>query len=225
MASEPAPRMPMPLQENLRLTLERTLSTVDDQGTVGPRLLDDARRLWARLRALVEMNLITNPPDLDGLELASYAVQLPQRRGRPTAAGRPVRATLRDRAEEAAEMLLSIAPADTDESLLDRATRILREMPHRSPMVEEAKLLADAVNLDDFGLTGFALLAGQLARQGEGVIQLANGLDKREQYGYWEARLKDGFHFDAVRKIALRRLETARKVAILLRAELDEEKS
>jgi len=56
--------------------------------------------------------------------------------------------------------------------------------------MEDAKLLADAVNLDDYGVIGFSLQAIQLARQGDGIAQLIDGLEKREQYGYWEAASK-----------------------------------
>ena len=65
----------------------------------------------------------------------------------------------------------------------------------------------------------------QLARQGDGVMQLAEGTEKREQYGYWEARLKDGFHFEAVRQIATRRLDHARQAAQMLLAELKEDQA
>jgi hypothetical protein len=212
----------MPLDGKLRQRLERALTVVDDHGTTGPRLLDDARRLWARLLRFARTGVVPQGLDLESLELACYAVQLPLRRGRGTGsrAGRP---NLRDRAEEAAEMLLGMASADADERLLDRATRILREMPHRSPMFDEARVLADAVNLDDFGLTGLVSLNVQLAQQGEGLAQLSEGLDKREEYGYWEARLKDGFHFDAVRQIASRRLASARRVGEMLKAEIAED--
>jgi hypothetical protein len=93
-------------------------------------------------------------------------------------------------------------------------------MPHRNPASEESKLLADALNLDDFGVIGFVTRAIQLGRQGDGVNQVAEGNDKREQYGYWDARLKDGFHFEPVRRLARQRLENARKVAKLLSDEL-----
>jgi hypothetical protein len=66
-----------------------------------------------------------------------------------------------------------------------------------------------------------AILTG---RQGGGVAQVADGSEKREQYGYWDARLKDGFHFEPVRQIARRRLEHARHVADLLSAELGEDR-
>ena len=52
------------------------------------------------------------------------------------------------------------------------------------------------------------------------VHQVNEGNTKREEYGYWEARLKDGFHFEPVRKLARKRLENAREAARLLAEEL-----
>ena len=154
----------MSVDAKLREYVEQALGVVDDQGTHGPRLLDDAGRLWRRIERFIAMRLVHEGLDREALELACYAMQLPSRRGKagPTGSG-PTRSTLRDRAEEAAELLVGIAGPDVDESLLDRATRILQEMPHRSPMLDEAKLLADAVNLEDFGVIGL-LVPGDPAR-------------------------------------------------------------
>jgi hypothetical protein len=216
----------MSVDAKLREYVEQALSVVDDQGTVGPRLLDDAERLWSRIEHFIAMRLVHEGLDREALELACYAMQLPARKGKSSAAGRggTARATLRDRAEESAELLVGIAGPDVDESLLDRATRILQEMPHRSPMLDEAKLLADAVNLEDFGAIGLFVQSIQLARAGEGVAQLAEGCEKREQYGYWDARLKDGFHFDAVRQIALQRLHNTRQICAMLADEMKQDK-
>src|SRR3954471_6483094 len=184
----------MSVDAKLREYVEQALGVVDDQGTHGPRLLDDAARLWGRIELFISMRLVHEGLDREALELACYAMQLPSRRGKGGAHGRgPTRSTLRDRAEEAAELLVGIAGPDVDESLLDGATRILQEMPHRSPMLDAAKLLADAVNLEDFGSIGIVGQAIQLGRAGEGILQLNEGCEKREQYGYWDARLKDGF--------------------------------
>jgi hypothetical protein len=214
----------MPLDAKLRQRLEQALGVVDDHGTAGPRLVDDASRLWRRVDRFLSMGLVPRDGlDLEALELACLSLQLPTRRTRTLPTGRTQRTTLRERAEDAAELLLGIAGGEVDELLLDRATRLLHEMPHRSPMLDEAKLLADAVNLDDFGAVGVALQIIQLARQGEGVLQLAEGCEARELYGYWDARLKDGFHFDAVRQIAVRRLENTRTVCGLLSEELRED--
>ena len=214
----------MSVDAKLREYVEQALGVVDDQGTHGPRLLDDAGRLWRRIEAFIRMRLVHEGVDREALELACYAMQLPSRRAKGGTPGRgPSRTTLRDRAEEAAELLVGIAGPDVDESLLDRATRILQEMPHRSPMLDEAKLLADAVNLEDFGAIGLLGQAITIARAGEGITQIAEGCDKREQYGYWDARLKDGFHFEAVRQIALRRLQNTRELCAMLADELKQD--
>jgi hypothetical protein len=71
-----------------------------------------------------------------------------------------------------------------------------------------------------FGVIGFVNRAIQLGRQGDGVSQVVDANQKRETYGYWDARLKDGFHFEPVRRIAKQRLEHLRQVAKLLEDEL-----
>jgi hypothetical protein len=210
----------MSLQANLRTRLEFVLSTVDDEGLRGPRLKADALRLWNRVQRFAAMNLIAPEMDKEGLELACYALQLPPRHGRGIIAGRLGRTNLRERCEQSAELLVSVLGEDVEESLLDRTTRLLHEVPQRSPVLDEARLLADAVNLDDFGITGMIVQTVQLALQGEGVADLAEAAEKREQYGYWQARLKDGFHFEPIRAIATRRLESAVAVAKMLADEL-----
>lgn len=218
----------MVLDANLRVRLTEALRVVDDRGTAGPRLLDDAARLWARVQKLVVMGLIQlgDGGEREALELATYALQLPLRRPRPAASGRSGRSalpTLRDRCEEAAELLVTELGADIDAGLLDRTTRLLHELPHRSPMLDDARLLADALSLDDFGIVGIVQQIIQLAREGQGIAQLAAGLEKREQYGYWDARLKDGFHFEQVRQIAEARLQHARASARMLAGELSDD--
>jgi hypothetical protein len=215
----------MSLDAKIIHRLHKTLAVVNEHGTEGPRLLDNAKRLWFRVQRFIGMSLIPSPGlDLSALELACFALQLPQRRQRILPSGRPARATLRERSEEAAELLIGVASHDASEELLDRTVRVLHEMPERSPMLEESKLLADAVNLEDFGLTGLLDLAMQTGQHGEGIIQFANGLEKRDQYGYWDSRLKDGFHFEPIRQLARKRLESARKAAEMLRREMEDDK-
>ncbi len=213
----------MPLETKLRRRIEQTLRVVDDHDTAGPRLVDDALRLWNRCQRFIAMRVVGDEPDLDALELACYALQLPVRQAKPAATGKFGRTNLKDRAEQAAELLVSLFDDHADESLLDRAARLLHELPHRSPVPDEARVLADALNLDDFGVIGLLMQMIQMARIGDGVHQLADGAEKRDQYGYWEVRLKDGFHFEPVRKIAAARLLHARETARMLVAEMNED--
>jgi hypothetical protein len=213
----------MSLDAKLRRRLTQVLGVVDDNNTRDPRLVDDALRLWLRIEKFVSLHLVADP-DLEALELACYALQLPQKPlSRPATGGKMARTNLKDRTEQAAELLVTVLENEADEALLDRATRLLHETPHKSPMVEDARLLADAINLEDFGVVGMILQTIQLARQGDGVKQVAEGAEKRDQYGYWNARLKDGFHFEPIRQIARRRVENARQLAALLLRELQED--
>ncbi len=216
----------MSFDEKLRRRLELLLAVVDEREAPesrGPRLMDDAARLWRRIRHFISLGLVTAQPDTDALELACLAMQLPMRSTKAAAGGKLGRISLRDRAEQAAELFTESVAGEIDESLLDRTARLLHETPQHPPVIEDAKLLADAVNLEDFGLVGLTQQTLQLARQGDGIVQLLDGLKKREQYGYWEARLKDGFHYEIVRQIARKRLDHLRQAAALLGEELVED--
>jgi hypothetical protein len=225
----------MPLDTLLIDRLLKLLAEIDDRASgdraaAGSRsskshpaaspLAADAQRLWQRLTGFLDMNLAGPQADGAALHLACFALQLPARPSKGGAQAKPGRTNLRDRFEQAAELMVTHLGGELDETLLDRAVRILQEAPQRSPMLDEARLLADAVNLDDFGVIGLVTHAMQLAQQGEGVGELSLALEKREQYGYWDARLKDGFHFPAVCEIARKRLEEARKVGGMLKEEL-----
>lgn len=199
------------------------LLTAEDNGVQSRRLVDEARRLWGRVQRFIALNL--TPPELDraALELACHALQLPLRQGKALPVGRLGQVSLRERAEQAAELVIGALGDCADEQLLDRTTDVLRELPARSPKHNESKLLADAVNLDDFGMTGLMLQAMQLARQQACLVEVAQGFEKRQLYGYWEARLKDGFHFEPIRQMARKRLEGVQQMAGLLLTELRED--
>jgi hypothetical protein len=215
----------MALEPRLEKLLHRLLVTVDEMGARGNRLLDDARRLWARVRRFIALGMHQSEQlDTDAMELACLALGLPLRHTRPPIAGRTMgQMSLRERCEQAAELLLSHLNDPADAALLERTTRLLRELPQRTPAAEESRLLADALNLDDFGVTGLFLQAMHLSRQHAGVRQVAEGYEKRREYGYWEARLKDGFHFEPVREMARARLKHADRAAELLISELRED--
>jgi hypothetical protein len=212
----------MPVDIPLQARLERALSVVEDHGARGTRLLEDAQRIAARVRRFIKGGWIAPETDPAALELACYALQLPLRGHRLTAVGRLGRTNLRDRAEQASEMLvgLSANAVDEEEAIVGHVTELLVQVHQRTPAMDEARVLADALNLEDFGVAGLITQAVAIARQGGGVSTVADGCEKREQYGYWEARMKDGFHFEQTRAIAKKRLEHTRRVASLLLGEL-----
>src|SRR4051812_17756991 len=203
--------------------MHRLLTVVEAGGARGLRLIEEGKRLCKRVKQFVKMHLTENSLDEDALELACFALQLPSRNAKLLTPGKMGQVSLKERSEQAAELLISTAAEHVDAELLERATTILREIPQRNSKMEEARLLADSVNLDDFGITGLIAQAMQLSRQNAGVEQVADGFQKRRDYGYWEARLKDGFHYEPVRKLARDRLKYATQVVDLLLAELKED--
>jgi hypothetical protein len=210
----------MPLDTTLTKRIVRALSVLDERGTTGPRLADDAARLWRRAKKLLAMDLVPSDADSDALELSCYALQLPFAYDKSHRGQQPMRTRLKDRAVQAIEALPAMFDqAAPDAALLERTISLLEQMPERTPKSMDARLLADTVNLDDFGVCGLIVQTIQLCRQGEGLAQLMDGAEKRELYGYWDARLKDGFHFEQTRRIAQVRLENARAATKLLASE------
>jgi len=214
---------PRRLDARLEHFLHRLLSAPDEAGGGDIRLVDDGRRLWRRVQRFIAMNLVGPEVNLEALELACHALQLPLRYGKLPPAGRMGQMSLKDRAEQSAELMINMLAERAEPQVLDHAAQILRQLPRRDAALSEARLLADAVNLDDFGVVGLFLQAMHLARQHAGIAQLIEGYDKRREYGYWEARLKDGFHFDAVREMARKRMASAQRAVELLKAELSQD--
>lgn len=213
----------MALSGDLRQRIESILSGGDGPRDRSTRLVDDAQRVWMRVRKLAAMGLIRGAIDTETMELACLTLQLPMSALGAVTQGRLAGGKLRERAEQSAELLVATFGGEMDETLLDRTTRLLHELPQRTPMLDEAKLLADAVNLEDFGVVGMINQAMQSARQDLGVERFYEGCQSREVYAYWEARLKDGFHFEPVRELARVRLEQARQLIQLLGTELTED--
>jgi hypothetical protein len=211
----------MALESRVKNQLAKLLSFHDEAGGKGNRLVDDAERLWGRVHRFVEMKLVAGDLDHDALELACHAVQLPLRFSKGT--GRKGQVTLRERCEQGAELLINHLDEIVADELLERTSELLHETLVKAPGMDEARLLADALNLDDFGVTGAMLLAMQCGRQNVGIRQFMDSFEKREQYGYWSARLKDGFHFEPVREMARKRVEAARKLVEMLGKELKED--
>lgn len=203
--------------------LQRALQEPDSLGVRPKRLLDDAQRLWARVRRLLAMDLA--PPDADrpAMELACLAIQLPMRETRVQATGRTERTNFRDRAQFASELLLGLADEQDEDDIIASVSRILIQLPQKQPVLPEARVLADAINLEEFGATGLAVAAVQMSRAGDGLSAIVESFTKRDAYGYWDIQLKNAFHFEPVRQIARRRLAATRQAVQLLKTELDED--
>src|SRR5206468_1501130 len=86
--------------------------------------------------------------DVDAMDLACASLHLASRHPRQSPGRTPP--NLRDRAEAAAELLISeFKPMPDDPTLLDRASRILQQLPLRTATSPEARLPTDTALLRD----------------------------------------------------------------------------
>ena len=125
-----------------------------------------------------------------------------------------------DAMELAADQLPALLDADDVELVL----RILREYRQRSTALLEAQLLADAIGLEDVGLVGLWNQMRTFHAAGRTLEQVIRLWKTQHEYGYWETRLRDDFHFPATQRIARKRLDSLAPVyAELTRQQLGED--
>lgn len=97
----------------------------------------------------------------------------------------------------------------SDSKLTDSACRIIAESDNRFTQMIEARILSDARNLEDMGTIGIIQDIRRCLLQGKGITAILEGWKRKIDYRYWEARLKESFHFESVRRIAQQRFVSA----------------
>jgi hypothetical protein len=109
---------------------------------------------------------------------------------------------LDEAAELAADQLQALlGPAD-----IDLTIKILHDHRIRTPDLPEACLLADAVALEEVGLVGLWNQTRVCHQAGRTLDHLVKLWRTQKEYGYWDSRLRDGFHFEVARQAAAQRL-------------------
>jgi hypothetical protein len=94
---------------------------------------------------------------------------------------------------------------------LERVCCIIIESGKRNTTLIEAMILSDARNLDDMGANGIFNEMRRYVIHGRGVAEALAGWNRKIEYDYWAARLRESFRFESVRLIAEQRLITAKK--------------
>jgi len=135
------------------------------------------------------------PPRCDLVRIAALGICIPLPKQRADEA-----------ADDAAEIATDHLGTVLTEEELDLVVKIMRDAERRAPRTAEARLLADAVALEDVGLVGLWNAAGKYQGLGRSLEQFIRLWRTQAEYGYWETRLRDGFHFEVSRGVARQRL-------------------
>jgi hypothetical protein len=96
-------------------------------------------------------------------------------------------------------------------SRIDRINRIIIESSNRQTGLTEAMILSDARNLDDMGAVGLYNECRRYIIYGKGVTDILESWKRKIDYCYWQARLKESFRFESVRKLAKQRFVAAER--------------
>lgn len=111
-----------------------------------------------------------------------------------------------DREQSARMLEAAMAEVLVPDALL-RALRAVRAAQERETTSVEAKIIADARSLQEFGVLSLWPLIRKGMIEGKAVQSVLDGWNRKKEYHFWEARLNDSFHFESVRELARRRLE------------------
>ncbi len=120
-------------------------------------------------------------------------------------------------AEVAGDRLADKVP----ERQLELIQEVIRRAHDATVEMNEAKLLSDADSLDDIGTLGVWRDLRRYVLEGRAIDDALRAWQRRDQYGYWDARVRDVFNLDTARKLAEKRLAAARAFMEALARERD----
>ena len=114
-----------------------------------------------------------------------------------------IRTAIELSAQIAAEKLSAVLSCSRTVSI----SRIITESANRFTKTTEAMILSDARNLDDMGAVGIFSELGAFLSDGKELSELLNSWRRKNDYRYWDARLKESFRFSSVRQLARQRFK------------------
>lgn len=106
---------------------------------------------------------------------------------------------------------------------LETVTEVITGLKMANPERIEARMISDAENLEEFGLIGVFREVRAAQAAGKSSRQILEGWNRRQEYHYWDARIRSAFHFETTRVIARERLTTMSHIYELLCREISPE--
>ena len=204
----------MAQMERIQRLAEEVLTFQDSSGHIERWLWDRAKRIARNAEQISKLPELTKKGvsiDLFALLAAAYLADAGYRLSAQMEGKSTRGTTLQLQGKQLRENSVQIIKGKEKDPCLEGKTdlicRIITESENRSAQLLEARILSDARMLDEIGALGIIHEIRRCILQGKGPGALLEGWDRRVEYRYWEARLKEGFHFPSVRQIAQDRFE------------------
>jgi len=116
--------------------------------------------------------------------------------------GPPSEALCEEGAALLEQSLAGLLPPDS----IARASVAVRTRQDRTADSVEAHVLAEAENLQEFGVLSLWPTIRRGAVDGKGVQAVLDTWKRKKEYQFWTARLNDSFRFEPIRELAKERL-------------------
>ena len=100
---------------------------------------------------------------------------------------------------------------------LERAAAAVRSLSRSGEDMIEGQIVAEANNLDEFGVLALWTVIRRGTLEGKGVQAVIDMWERKKEYRFWTARLHDSFRFNPVRELAEERLKRFERVMEELR--------
>lgn len=104
-----------------------------------------------------------------------------------------------------AKIVLEKLAGVLSETRIGKVSRIITESCNRFTDMTEAMILSDGRNLEDMGAVGLLHELRQHIMNGKSISEILESWKCKIEYGYWQARLKESFRYDAIRQMARQR--------------------
>ena len=216
----------MPNERILAIAKSELMLELD--GVKEPWLWDRAQRVLRSARGLAEsLRTVEAQIERDALETAAlfhatgWSEQV--RAGQVQRWQLLARPTNDVQRELAASILQEKAAHLLPARILRIACDAIRQSSAKDTQVPEARLLGDAIALDEMGAIYIVQQMRNYAAEGRDLAQFVETWKRQQEYRYWELRLQNGFRCDVSRDLARRRLHAVQQFAESLGSEISNE--
>jgi hypothetical protein len=199
--------------ETIRTVAKKTLAIPNSGQSSDYSLWDHSQRLVRNVEYICQLPEIKNSSldiDKSSLIIATYFCQAGlahQYKNKNSASkSRTISANTGNTLELCSAIIEKKLSPILEKTQINKISKIITESGSHLTNITEAMILSDARNLDDMGATGIFNEFKRHIIQGKGVTDALQSWKKKIDYRYWQARLKESFRFEPVRKLAQQRL-------------------